>query len=108
MSEETSTWGEYGKLVLKELEDLNRNYEKIETRIGELKTEIHAVKNIESVVSTHTAWIKEVTEVWSPTQMKSAKDELYKQKSRWVAAIAIITFVQMLMGTVLAVWGNIK
>jgi hypothetical protein len=30
--------------------------------------------------------LKKVSDVWSPSQMKEAKDEIYKQKSRWVAA----------------------
>lgn len=40
--------------------------------------------------------------------MKEAKDEIYQQKNRWVAAIAIITFVQIVVGVAVAIWGNIK
>lgn len=36
--------------------------------------------------------------------MKEAKDEIYKQKSRWVAAIAIISFVQILVGIGITIW----
>ena len=40
--------------------------------------------------------------------MKEAKDEIYKQKTRWAAAIAIITFVQIAIGIAIAVWGKIR
>jgi hypothetical protein len=40
--------------------------------------------------------------------MKEAKDEIYQQKNRWVAAIAIITFVQVAVGVAIAVWNNVK
>jgi hypothetical protein len=36
---------------------------------------------------------------------EEAKDEIYKQKSRWVAAIAIITFVQIIVGLIIYYMG---
>jgi len=44
--------------------------------------------------------------VWSPTQMKEAKDEIYRQKGLVTAAIAIISFVQVAIGIAIAVWGK--
>jgi hypothetical protein len=38
--------------------------------------------------------------------MKEAKDEIYKQKSRWIAAIAVISFIQIAVGIAIAVWGK--
>lgn len=108
MLEETNTWGEYSKLVLKELERLNESTEKMridmDQRFNDLNTKITEIKNIEGKVSSHSAWIEKVNEIWSPTQMKEAKDEIYKQKTRWVAAIAIISFVQMLIGIGITIW----
>ena len=108
MSDEKNTWGEYSNLVLKELERLNDNYDKMRTdmdsRFGELNQKLSEVKNIEGKVSSHTAWIERVNDVWSPSQMKEAKDEIYKQKTRWAAAIAIITFMQVAIGIALALW----
>jgi hypothetical protein len=40
--------------------------------------------------------------------MKEAKDELYRQKNRWAAAIAIITFVQISVGIAVAIWVKLK
>lgn len=108
MAEEKDSWGEYSKLVLKELERLNENYNSIRTdmdyRFNELNTKLTEVKNIEAKVDAHSSFIDKVNDVWSPTQMKEAKDEIYKQKGRWIAAIAIISFVQMLVGIGITIW----
>ena len=51
MSEENGTWGDYSKLVLKELERLNENYDRMRTdmdsRFSELNQKLTEVKNIE-------------------------------------------------------------
>jgi hypothetical protein len=76
----------------------------IETRFNELNQKLSEFKNTEGKVISHGTWIEKVNEVWSTTQMKEAKDEIYKQKSRWVAAIAIISFVQILVGLGITIW----
>lgn len=112
MSEENGTWADYSKLVLRELERLNDNYDKMRSdmdhRFSELNQKLTEVKNVESKVLTHASWIDKVNDVWSPSQMKEAKDELYKQKNRWVAAIAIITFIQILIGIIISLSGKIS
>jgi hypothetical protein len=112
MTEETGTWGDYSKLVLKELERLNDNYDKMrtdmDTRFSELNLKLTEFKNTEGKVENQSKWIEKVNDVWSPSQMKEAKDELYRQKNRWVAAIAIITFVQIAVGIIIALWGKFK
>ena len=110
MSEGKDTWSDYSKLVLKELERLNDNYDNMrkdfDTRFQEMNETLTEVKSVEKSVGTQNAWIEKVNDVWSPTQMKEAKDEIYKQKSRWVAAIAIVSFVQIMVGIIIAVWGK--
>lgn len=111
MAVEKDTWGDYSKLVLKELERLNDNYDKMrtdmDTRFSELNTKLTEVKNVEKSVLTQNAWIDKVNEVWSPSQMKEAKDEIYRQKNRWVAAIAIFTFIQIAVGVAISIWGKL-
>jgi hypothetical protein len=111
MAEEKDSWGDYSKLVLKELERLNDNHEKMRSdfdgKLNEMNLKLNDVKGVEKTVTVNTAWIDKVNDVWSPTQMKEAKDEIYKQKSRWVAAIAIVTFVQILVGMIISLWGKI-
>jgi peptidoglycan hydrolase CwlO-like protein len=110
MNEDKDTWGDYSKLVLKELERLNENYDKMRTdmdnRFSELNQKLTEVKNVEKSVTNQTAWIDKVNDVWSPSQMKEAKDEIYKQKTRWVAAIAIITFTQIIVGVAITIWSK--
>lgn len=112
MSTETGTWGDYSKLVLKELERLNENQDKMRTdldnRFSELNSKLGEVRNIEGKVDGHSIWIDRVNDVWSPSQMKEAKDEIYRQKNRWAAAIAIITFVQISVGIAVAIWAKLK
>jgi polyhydroxyalkanoate synthesis regulator protein len=111
MAENKDTWADYSKLVLKELERLNENHEKMrsdfDTRLNEMNLKLNDVKGIEKSVNQNTEWIQKVNDVWSPLQMKEAKDELYKQKNRWVAAIAIMSFIQVVMGVILSLWGKI-
>lgn len=108
MGESKDTWGDYSKLVLKELERLNDNYDKMrsdmDTKFSELNQKLIEGKNVERSVSTQNAWVEKVNEVWSPTQMKEAKDEIYKQKSRWAALIAIIAFIQIAVGVGVSIW----
>lgn len=106
------TWGDYSKLVLKELERLNDNYERmredIDSRFKEMNNVLSEFKNTEKVVNDHKNWIEKVNDVWSPVQMKEAKDEIYAQKNKWAATIAIVTFFQVLLGLALAFWDKLK
>lgn len=110
MAETKDTWGDYSKLVLKELERLNDNHEKMrndfDARLNEMNLKLNDVKGVERTVNANLLWIEKVNDVWSPSQMKEAKDELYKQKNRWVAAIAIMTFIQIVVGLVISAWGK--
>jgi polyhydroxyalkanoate synthesis regulator protein len=111
MAENKDSWGEYSKLVLKELERLNENHEKMrsdfDNRLNEMSLKLNDIKSVEKNVNLNTIWIDKVNEVWSPTQMKEAKDEIYKQKSRWVATIAILTFIQIIVGVAISIWGKL-
>lgn len=111
MAENKDTWADYSKLVLKELERLNENHEKMrsdfDTRLNEMNLKLNDVKGIEKSVNQNSEWIQKVNDIWSPVQMKEAKDELYKQKNRWVAVIAIMSFIQVIIGVILSLWGKI-
>jgi hypothetical protein len=110
MAENKDTWADYSKLVLKELERLSENQEKmrtdIDSKLSQMNLKLNDIKNIERNVDANTLWIEKVNDVWSPSQMKEAKDELYRQKNRWVAAIAIMSFIQVIVGIAISVWGK--
>lgn len=107
---EREDWAGYSKLVLKELERLADNYESmrkdIDTRFQDMNTILGEFKNTAKTVDEQKLWIEKVNDVWSPAQMKEAKDEIYRQKNKWVATIAIISFVQIVIGIVIALWGK--
>jgi len=102
-----SLWAEYSKLVLKELDRMNNNYENLRSdfdeRFKEINDKLSDVKNTKELTSELKAWQEKVNEVWSPTQMKESKDELYKQKNRWTATVAILAFIQIVLSIIVAI-----
>lgn len=112
MAENKDTWADYSKLVLKELERLNDNHEKMRSdfdgKLNEMNLKLNDVKGIEKSVNQNSEWIQKVNDVWSPAQMKEAKDELYRQKNRWVAAIAVMSFIQIVIGIAISIWGKLS
>lgn len=93
-------WSEYGRLVLKELERLNEGQEQLrrdmDYKFRELNEKMSDFKNTEKEVEELKAWREKVTEVWSPSQMKQSKDEVYDQKNKWAKVVGIIIAVQIL------------
>jgi hypothetical protein len=76
----------------------------IDSRFKEMGNVLFEFKNTEKVVIDQKNWIERVNDVWSPAQMKEAKDEIYAQKNKWVATIAIMTFIQIALGLIIAFW----
>ena len=93
-------WSEYGRLVLKELERLNEGQDKLredfDKKFNELNSRMTEFKSTESDVKNLKEWREKVTEVWSPTQMKQSKDELYDQKNRWSRVVGVVIALQIL------------
>jgi len=100
-------WAEYSKLVLKELDRMNSNYENLRSdfddRFKEINEKLSDVKNTKETVLEIKVWQEKINEVWSPSQMKEAKDELYKQKNRWSATVAILIFIQIVIGIIASI-----
>jgi hypothetical protein len=109
--ESKDTWGEYSKLVLRELERLNESHEKMRTdfydKLDEMNLKLNDVKNIEKSLSANSAWIDKVSDVWSPSQMLEAKKEIYRQKNILNTAIGIIAFIQIMIGIGVALWNSV-
>ena len=95
-------WAEYSKLVLKELDRMNSNYENLRENIENINVKLNDVKNTEKSLQDLKIWQEKVNEIWSTSQMKEAKDEVYKQKNRWTATIAILLFIQVLIGVIVS------
>jgi hypothetical protein len=119
MAEDSGNWSNYSKLVLKELvrlnedsskvkEDMDSGFKELNSKLIEINTKLGEMKSIESKIESHAKWIEKTNEIWSISQMKEAKDEIYQQKSRWVAAIAIISFIQILLTIGVSIWSKIR
>lgn len=96
-------WNEYSKLVLKELERLNENYESLRDEITKIHNDI-AKNDTENL----KRWKMNVDEVFSPTQMKELRTDVDNLKSFKTTATTIFFVIQFLMGLAVAVskWIN--
>jgi hypothetical protein len=91
-----STGKEYNELILDLLKEQGKDISDIKEDIAELKTARHVIKE-------HKEWKREVTDVWSPPQMKEVKDEVYVQKSQWSKTIGILIGVEVVVGVVIGI-----
>ena len=103
-------WSEYGRLVLKELERLNEGQDKLredfDKQFRELNNKItqttNNYENASQDLNNLKEWKDKVTEVWSVSQMKQSKDEVYEQKNKWQRVVGIVIAVQIIFGVVIA------
>lgn len=103
MTGDQNGWGEYSRLVLKELETLATGIEGLRIQIGDLKSEIAELKAKEDKVKELSAWKDRIDEVASPSQIKEMQDmvkahELFKTK-----AITMFAVVQVMMASLMAI-----
>lgn len=104
-------------LILHRLDEMKRVSDELNKSVSEINTKLNKINEIEIVVHELNkwkekledtisiaelkelkAWKAKIDEVVSPSQMKELKDEVYKQKNKWTATIAILSFIQILMG----------
>lgn len=94
-------WSEYGRLVLAELKRLNTGQETLrkdfEDKFNKLTQTIIGFESIETEVESLKEWKEKVIEVWSTSQMKEAKDQIYKQKGYFQKLIGVIIVLQVLL-----------
>lgn len=97
---------EYGRLVLKELERINENTEQLrkdfDKKFAELNEKMSDFKNTEKDVADLQEWKNKVTEVWSTTQMKESKNEVYNQKNQWGKVTGIVLVVTVVVQILIA------
>ena len=74
----SSEWGEYSKLVLKELETLSVGIRTLNESMNKIESEIAGIKAREDKVIELLEWKEKVVDVVSPTQLKELKDKVNK------------------------------
>ena len=97
MSEENG-WGEYSKLVLKELESLAANIQILQNQIVDLKSQIVELKAERSKVADVLEWKARIDEISSPSQLLQLKNDVESLKMFKTKAVTIFLVVQFAMG----------
>lgn len=97
---DNSSWSEYGKLVLTQIEELQRNLKDnkkdMDDKLDGIYCKLNEMTSIQKDLTEIKIWKEKVQDVWSVTQMKESKDELYKQKNKWFIVIGILSALQVL------------
>ena len=101
MTEGSDSWGEYSKLVLKELETLAAGIKELNDSINDMKREIVDIKAKGDKLQEVIEWKGRIDEVASPTQLKELRSEVDALNAFKIKSVAIFTFVQFLMGFIL-------
>ena len=95
-------WTEYSHLVLNKLDELHNDYKDIKRSLDVINERLTKLESSQKDTEELQQWQKNVTDAWSPTQMKEAKDELYKQKEKWTGAWFIFIGMQMAWAAIVA------
>jgi uncharacterized coiled-coil DUF342 family protein len=94
-------WGEYSKLVLKELETLASGIKELNESINEMKREMTEIRAKEDKVQELVKWKERIDEVASPSQLKELQVQVDELKSFKTQAVTVFAVVQFGMAAVL-------
>jgi hypothetical protein len=100
MMNKDSGWGEYSRLVLKELETLAQGIKELNESLQEVKKEIAVIRVREDKVQELVKWKKRIDEVVSPSQLKDLQEEVEALKMFKTRAVTIFAVVQFAMGAI--------
>ena len=101
-SDNQNGWGEYSRLVLKELETLATGIESLRSELLDVKQELAAIRAKEDKVDELREWKSKIDDVTSPTQLKSLVDEVQELKLFRTKAVTVFAVVQFLMAAAVA------
>ena len=103
MTGDNNGWGEYSRLVLKELETLAKGIDQLKDQIIDLKGEIAELKAKEDKVKELVAWKERIDEIASPTQLKEMQGKVSDLDLFKTKAITMFVVVQFMMGIMMGV-----
>ena len=92
-----SGWGEYSRLVLKELETLAVGIKELNESLQEVKRDITEMRAREDKVQELAAWKARIDEVASPSQLKELQKEVDDLKLFKTKAITVFAVIQFAM-----------
>ena len=100
MTNDNNGWGEYSRLVLKELETLAQGIKDLNESLNDMKREITELRAREDKVQEIAKWKERIDEVASPTQLEKLKVEVEDLKMFRTKAVTIFAVIQFLMAAV--------
>jgi len=100
MTNDSNGWGEYSRLVLKELETLAQGIKDLNESLNDMKREITELRAREDKVQEIAKWKERIDEVASPTQLEKLKEEVEDLKMFRTKAVTIFAVIQFLMAAV--------
>ena len=100
MTNDSNGWGEYSKLVLKELETLAQGIKDLNESMNDMKREITELRAREDKVQEIAKWKERIDEVASPTQLEKLKEEVEDLKLFRTKAVTIFAVIQFIMAAV--------
>jgi len=98
-------WNEYSRLVLAELEKLNKRVDSLTTEVNEIKQEISKQEQVKYDLLDLKNWKHNVDEVSSPTQLKELQKEVESLKTFKTMSTTVWVVVQIVFGIVVAILG---
>jgi len=101
-SDSQNGWGEYSRLVLKELETLATGIESLRSELLDVKQELAAIRAKEDKIHELREWKSKIDDVTSPTQLKSLVNEVQELKLFRTKAVTVFAVVQFLMAAAVA------
>ena len=106
MSNNQPGWDQYSALVLKQLESLGPGIEGLRTELQEVKQELVEIKakgasDVDRIKELRE-WKEKVDDVASPSQLKTAVNDVAELKTFKTKAVTVFAVVQFAMATALA------
>jgi Tfp pilus assembly protein PilO len=102
MSDESS-WDQYSRLVLQQLETLSNGIEGLRSELQDVKNQLTELKAKEDRVHDLKDWKDKIDEVASPTQLQNALQEIEDLKTFKTKAVTIFAVVQFFMVGAMAI-----
>ena len=98
-------WNEYSRLVLAELEKLNRKVDDLTTDINGLKQELSKLEQTKYDIQDLKGWKNNIDEVSSPTQLKELQKEVDSLKTFKTMSTTVWIVVQIIFSIGVTVLG---
>jgi len=98
-------WNEYSRLVLAELEKLNKRVEELSQDNNTMRQELTKAEQTKEELITLKNWKNNIDEVSSPTQLKELQQEVEKLKTFKTMSTTVWVVVQIIFTLTATIFG---